>query len=281
MAASGMTVIGAGTMGSGIAQVGLTAGLAVTLIDSDATALARGRARLVERLERELARGRLADAGTLLARLQTATSLTAVSGEVVVEAIVEALEPKLTLLAELDRLCPANTLLASNTSSISITRLAAATGRPDRVAGLHFFNPAPVMRLVEVVRGLTTSEATVTALVELAEQLGKTAVVARDSPGFIANRVVLPVINEAIFALMEGVASREAIDSAVTLGFNHPLGPLALADLVGLDVCLAVLEVLHHDFGDDKYRPCPLLRQLVAAGHLGRKSGRGFYEYGA
>ena len=281
MEISQVTVVGAGTMGSGIAQVCATAGLAVTLIDIDAAALARGRAGIEARLARAVERGRLSAAAAQAARdrLTTAGALEAAAGQVVIEAIVESLEAKLALFAQLDRHCPPETILASNTSSLSITRLGAATGRPERVVGLHFFNPAPVMRLIEVVRGLATSDATVAVATALAERLGKTPLLVNDAPGFVANRVMMPVINEAAFALMEGVASREAIDSIITLGFNHPLGPLALADLIGLDVCLAVMEALHHDLGDDKYRPCPLLRRMVAAGHLGRKTGRGFYTY--
>lgn len=276
-----LTVIGAGTMGNGIVQVCLVAGLAVTLIDTEPTALSRGRDQIASRLAREVERGRLAGEAVeaALGRLTIAADLAATSGQIVIEAIVERLEAKLALFTELDRQAPAEAILASNTSSLSITRLAASTQRPALVAGLHFFNPAPVMRLIEVVRGLATDERTITHLVGLAERLGKTPVVVNDRPGFIANRVMLPVINEAIFALMEGVGSREAIDTAMTLGFNHPLGPLALADLIGLDVCLAALEVLHHDLGEDKYRPCPLLRTYVAAGFLGRKTGRGFYVY--
>jgi 3-hydroxybutyryl-CoA dehydrogenase len=281
MEISQVTIVGAGTMGSGIAQVCATAGLAVTLIDIDAAALARGRAGIEARLARAVERGRLSAAAAQAARdrLTTADAIEAAAGQVVIEAIVEALEAKLALFAQLDRHCPPETILASNTSSLSITRLGAATSRPERVIGLHFFNPAPVMRLIEVVRGLATSDATVAVATALAERLGKTPLLVNDAPGFVANRVMMPVINEAAFALMEGVASREAIDGVITLGFNHPLGPLALADLIGLDVCLAVMEALHHDLGDDKYRPCPLLRRMVAAGHLGRKTGRGFYTY--
>lgn len=276
-----ISIIGAGAMGSGIAQVCLTAGLAVQLIDTDPAALERGYQRINEGFGRLIAKGGLSESerAARLTHLQATGDLTEVNGELVIEAISEQLDVKLATFASLDHSCPPTTILASNTSSLSITRLAAATGRPERVVGMHFFNPAPVMKLVEVVRGLVTSEATIAIIMTLAERLGKTPVEARDTPGFIANRVMVPAINEAIFALMEGVATREAIDTTLTLGFNHPIGPLRLADLVGLDVCLAVMEILHHDFGDDKYRPCPLLRTMVAAGHLGRKAGRGFYEY--
>lgn len=277
MTVGGVSVVGAGTMGRGIAQVCALAGLGVVLIDSDATALDRARAAI----ERGLARATEGTVPAALGRLSLATTLDAVAGEVVIEAIVEALPEKTALFGELDRRCPPATVLASNTSSLSISRLAAATGRPERVVGLHFFNPVPVMRLVEVVRGLRTASATVATVVGLAERLGKTPVVVNDSPGFVVNRILMPLINEAIFALMEGVAEREAIDAAATLGLNHPLGPLALADLIGLDVCLAVLETLHTELGEDKYRPCPLLRRMVAAGRLGRKSGQGFYAYAA
>lgn len=281
MEITAVTVIGAGTMGSGIAQVCAVAGLSVTLIDADATALARGRAGIAERLVRAADRGRLtADAARVAqARLTTATTLDAVASDLVIEAIIEALPAKAELLATLDRCCPPTTVLASNTSSLSITRLGGATRRPDRVVGLHFFNPAPVMALVEVVRGLATSDETVAAMIALVRRLGKTPLVIADAPGFAANRIMLPMLNEAMFALLEGVADATTIDAALTLGFNHPLGPLALADMIGLDVVLAAIEALHHDLGDDKYRPCPLLRRLVAAGHLGRKTGRGVFAY--
>ena len=278
-----ITIIGAGTMGRGIAQVCIAAGLPVTLLDADRGALGRARAAVDRGLRREARGGRLseADAAEALSRLRLGVSLDMVTGEVVIEAISESLPAKLDLFAELDRRCLPRTVLASNTSSLSITQLAGATTRPEWVAGMHFFNPVPAMRLVEVVRGLQTSDETVAAVTHLAERLGKSPVVVNDSPGFVANRVLMPLINEAVFALMEGVATREAIDSVVTLGLNHPLGPLALADLIGLDVCLAVLESLHAELGEDKYRPCSLLRRLVAAGHLGRKSGQGFYPYPA
>jgi 3-hydroxybutyryl-CoA dehydrogenase len=283
MEATHITVVGAGTMGSGIAQVCAASGFDVTLIDTDPAALERGRAAIEGRWARDVERGRLDAAArqAALGRLGTATAIDAARGELVIEAIVEDLAAKCGLFAALDGSCPPETLLASNTSSLSITRLGAATRRPQQVVGLHFFNPVPVMRLVEIVPGLATAAATVTAATVLAERLGKVPVMVQDSPGFVANRILMPLLNEAVFLLMEGVASREAIDSTATLGLNHPMGPLTLADHIGLDVCLAVLEVLHHDLGDDKYRPCPLLRRMVAAGYLGRKTGRGFYEYDA
>jgi 3-hydroxybutyryl-CoA dehydrogenase len=276
-----VTVVGGGTMGSGIAQVCAVAGLNVTLCDTVPEARARARATIERNLQREVSRVRLsaAAAEAMLARVRLAEEPDDAPGELVIEAITERLPEKLALLAALDQRCPPATILASNTSSLSICRLAAATDRPEQVIGMHFFNPAPVMRLVEVVRGLRTSETTVATVTALAERLGKVPVVVNDHPGFVANRLLMPLINEAIFALMEGVAEREAIDQVTTLGLNHPMGPLALADLIGLDVCLAIMEVLHADLGEDKYRPCPLLRRMVAAGRLGRKSGQGFYTY--
>lgn len=277
-----VAVIGAGTMGSGIAQVFAGAGLDVTLVDVSEALVEKGLETIRRGMERLVERGRLSAEArdAALARIRTTTGLhVAAQSDVVVEAIIERLDAKESLLAELDRSAPAHTILASNTSSISITRLAAATGRPDRVIGMHFMNPAPVMALVEVIRGLATSDATMDAVVALVERLGKTAVRVEDSAGFAVNRLLIPMINEAAFLLMEGVAGRDDIDTAMRLGANHPMGPLALADLIGLDTCLAIMEVLHQDFGDDKYRPCPLIRRMVAAGHLGRKSGRGFYSY--
>ncbi len=278
-----VAVIGAGTMGSGIAQVFAVAGLSVTLVDLSDELLARGLDAIRHGTERAVAGGRLTPEarGAALDRISATTDpADAAQADLVLEAIVERLEDKAELLAELDRRAPAPTILASNTSSISITRLAAATGRPDRVIGMHFVNPAPVMALVEVIRGLATSEATVDAVVALVERLDKTPVRVGDSPGFALNRLLIPMINEAAFLLMEGVAARDDIDAVMRLGANHPMGPLALADLIGLDTCLAIMDVLHRELGDDKYRPCPLLRQMVAAGYLGRKAGRGFYTYG-
>ena len=278
-----VAVIGAGTMGAGIAQVCATAGCGVVLVDVSDELVARGLEAMRRGVDHMVERGRLSAEArdAALGRVTASTDLvTAAGADLVVEAIVERLEAKVDLLAELDRHVPAHTILASNTSSISITRLAAATSRPDRVIGMHFMNPAPVMALVEVIRGLATSDATTDAIVALVERLGKTPVRVEDSAGFALNRMLIPMINEAAFLLMEGVATRDDIDTVMRLGANHPMGPLALADLIGLDTCLSIMEVLHRELGDDKYRPCPLLRRMVTAGHLGRKSGRGFYRYG-
>jgi 3-hydroxybutyryl-CoA dehydrogenase len=276
------TVVGAGTMGSGIAQVLATAGIEVTLVDVAPEQLARAQDAIARSLDRLVRRAALdAEArDAVLARIRPTPVLDASAGpDLLVEAVVEDLATKQRVLERGAEVLPDTALLVSNTSSISITALAGAVGGPERVAGMHFFNPVPVMSLVEVVRGQLTSPETVRAVVALAERLGKTPVVVNDSPGFVANRVLLPMINEAVFALMEGVAEREAIDRVMKLGMSHPMGPLELADLIGLDVCLQILEVLHRDLGEDKYRPCPLLRRMVAAGLLGRKSGAGFYAY--
>ncbi|HWV58683.1 MAG TPA: 3-hydroxyacyl-CoA dehydrogenase NAD-binding domain-containing protein [Longimicrobiales bacterium] len=277
-----VVVVGAGIMGSGIAHVFALHDRDVTLIDVDTDRLAAAR-RIVERdLRRQAGKG-VIDAGRVeetLARIRGSTEMARVAdADFVIEAVTEDARVKLDIFRELDRLAPERALLASNTSSISITRLAGATTRQDRVAGMHFMNPVPVMPLVEIVRGMETSDSTVQAVVELATSLDKRPVVVRDSPGFVTNRVLLPMINEAVYCLMEGVADAESIDEIMRHGMNHPIGPLALADLIGLDTCLAILEVLHRELGEDKYRPCPLLRQYVAAGRLGRKSGRGFYVY--
>ena len=278
-----IAVIGSGTMGSGIAHVAALSGLEVALYDIAEDALARGTAGIRRNMDRQLRSGRLQedDKVAALARIEATSDLAqAVSGvELAVEAVPEDASLKYPLFAELDRLAPPGAILASNTSSISITAMGAHTARPDRVIGMHFMNPVPVMRLVEVVRGLRTSDATVGGVLELAARMGKTPVEVNDFPGFVSNRVLMPMINEAIFALMEGVAEAEAIDAVMTMGMNHPIGPLALADLIGLDTCLGILEVLHRELGDDRYRPAPLLRTYVAAGWLGRKSGRGFYVH--
>ncbi|HEX2037188.1 MAG TPA: 3-hydroxyacyl-CoA dehydrogenase NAD-binding domain-containing protein [Chloroflexota bacterium] len=276
------TVVGAGTMGSGIAQVLATSGLQVTLVDVDVVQLERAQgiiARSLERLER---RGTLSAAQReqALGLLRCTPVLDASAGaDLMIEAVVEDLHAKRDVFQQAARVLPESALLASNTSSISITALAGAVSHPERVAGMHFFNPVPVMTLVEVVRGHHTSPGTLDSIVALARQLGKSPVVVNDHPGFVSNRILLPMLNEAMFALMEGVAEAEAIDQVMKLGMNHPMGPLELADFIGLDVCLHILEVLHRDLGEDKYRPCPLLRRLVAAGRLGRKSGAGFYDY--
>ena len=277
-----IAVIGAGQMGNGIAHVFAQSGFSVTMIDVSDDALRRGRETIEKNLDRQVKKGTLSadDRQSALGRIATNTDLGAVGNStVVVEAATENTELKFRLFGDLDRIAPAGALLASNTSSISITRIAAQTKRPDRVIGMHFMNPVPVMQLVEVVRGLATSDETNQRVIDLAKALGKTPVEANDFPGFIANRVLLPMINEACYALMEGVGTAEAIDQVMKLGMNHPMGPLALADFIVLDTCVAILEVMHDGLGDPKYRPCPLLKKYVAAGWMGRKSGRGFYEY--
>jgi 3-hydroxybutyryl-CoA dehydrogenase len=278
-----VAVVGAGTMGNGIVHVFAAHGYPVTMIDVRAEALEGATATIAGNLDRQVRKGSLDEEGkrAALALIETSTETDAAAGaDLVIEAATENRELKFDIFRQLDRIAPPDAVLASNTSSISITEIAAVTGRPDRVIGMHFMNPVPVMRLVEVIRGLATSDDTTRLVTELAEALGKTVAEAQDYPGFVANRILLPMINEAVFCLMEGVADRDAIDTVMKLGMNHPMGPLALADLIGLDTCLAILEVLHDGLGDDKYRPCPLLRKYVAAGRLGRKSGEGFYVYG-
>jgi 3-hydroxybutyryl-CoA dehydrogenase len=275
-------VVGAGTMGNGIAQVFAQSGFEVRLVDSSAGALDRARVAIDKSLAKLVEKGRLPadDRNAALERLSGGTNLDSLTDvDYVVEAIFEDKEAKLALFARLDQLTRPDVILSSNTSSISITVLGAATNRPGRVLGMHFMNPVPLMSLVELIRGQATSAAAMFTAAELCMRLGKTAVEAADYPGFIANRVLMPMINEAVYALMEGVGTAESIDTVMRLGMNHPMGPLTLADFIGLDVCLAILEVLHDGLGDPKYRACPLLRRMVAAGHLGRKSGQGFYKY--
>ena len=275
-------VIGAGTMGSGIAQVFAQSGFTVRLVDIAQPMLDRARASIEKSLAKFVEKGKLAPdtRDAALKRLTTTIALDQLSdADYVVEAIVENAEAKAAVFASLDAILKPEAILASNTSSISITRLGGATRRPGNVLGMHFMNPVPLMTLVELIRGQATSGESMRTARSLCTALGKTAIEAADYPGFIANRVLMPMINEAIFAVMEGVGTAEAIDAVMKLGMNHPMGPLALADFIGLDVCLAIMTVLHDGFGDPKYRPCPLLRRMVAAGHLGRKSGKGFYAY--
>jgi 3-hydroxybutyryl-CoA dehydrogenase len=277
-----VAVLGAGTMGNGIVQTFASHGAQVTMIDVSEAALEKGLATIKKSLGRFADKEKItpAEAESILGRIGTSSSIgDARPAQLVVEAVVEKVEVKRQVFRELDAITPEETILATNTSSISITEIGAATKRADRVIGMHFMNPVPLMTLVEVIRGQETSEETCSRVMEASWAVGKTPVEANDYPGFVSNRVLMPMINEAVFCLMEGVATKEAIDTVMKLGMNHPMGPLALADLIGLDVCLDIMNVLHEGLGDDKYRPCPLLRRMVAAGRLGKKSGRGFHDY--
>ncbi len=275
-------VIGAGQMGNGIAQVCAAAGLQVVMRDISEPAVARGMATIAKSLERIVAKGKLSEENKArtLANIQGVTEVSALADcDIVIEAATENLELKLSIFRELDGVARPGAILATNTSSISITKIAAVTKRPANVIGMHFMNPVPVMQLVEIIRALQTDDATYAAVEALSRQVGKTPVEVRDAYGFVSNRVLIPMINEAVYCLYEGTGTPEAIDTVMKLGMNHPMGPLALADLIGLDTCLAIMNVLYEGFNDSKYRPCPLLKQMVDAGYLGRKSGRGFYVY--
>src|SRR5690606_25088710 len=275
-------VVGAGTMGNGIAQTAATTGFDVVMCDISDDFVQKGFSNISKSLDRFIKKETLTEEGKgeILGRIKTTTGLNDLKDcFLVVEAATENFDIKKKLFQDLDSITNADCILASNTSSISITKIAAATSRPDKVIGMHFMNPVPLMKLVEVIRGIATSDETYEKVREMSETMGKTPLDCQDFPGFVANRILMPMINEAVFALYEGVATRESIDGIMKLGMNHPMGPLTLADFIGLDVCLAILNVLHEGLGDPKYRPCPLLKRMVAAGHLGRKSGRGFYTY--
>ncbi|KML00044.1 3-hydroxybutyryl-CoA dehydrogenase [Rossellomorea marisflavi] len=275
-------VIGAGQMGSGIAQVCAQAGYDVTLNDLKGEFVERGLSSIEKNLARAVEKGRMSadEKDQTTGRLSSSTDLQDAKGvDLIIEAAVENMDIKKTIFAQLDEIAPEHTILATNTSSLPITEIAAATNRPQQVIGMHFMNPVPVMKLVEIIRGLATSDEVYAAIEDMTNKLQKTPVEVEDFPGFVANRILMPMINEAVYTLYEGVASKEDIDSVMKLGMNHPMGPLTLADFIGLDTCLYIMETLHEGFGDDKYRPCPLLRKYVKAGWLGRKTGRGFYEY--
>ncbi|MBU3742328.1 MAG: 3-hydroxybutyryl-CoA dehydrogenase [Candidatus Kapabacteria bacterium] len=283
MAISTITVIGAGTMGNGIAHVGAQSGFSVTIVDVNEAALARAVDTITKNLDRQVKKEAISedDKNATLARITTSTNLeqAAATADLVIEAASENFDVKKRIFTTLDSVCKEDAYLATNTSSISITELAAVTKRADKFIGMHFFNPVPVMKLCEIIRGLATSDVTYATIKAMAIQMGKTPVEVQDYPGFISNRILMPMINEAIYCVMEGIATPEDIDTVMKLGMAHPMGPLTLADFIGLDVCLSIMEVLHNGLGDSKYRPCPLLRKMVAAGYLGRKNGRGFYAY--